>query len=442
VRRRLLLVIAGAVAAAVTVVGLGTLLLTQLDARHRNEDELERRVTALAAVVSEVRPTRVRAITRRLQPALDADAVLVFGLNDPPSWVGPDELDALAAGEAVATRDGDTTYAAAPILRSGTRAPLRALTAVDHAGADFGAAGRWFAVAGVVTLLLGVLVALRLARSLSRPLVGAEAATRRIAEGDLGARVPEPRRGDDELGRLVTSINEMASSLERAQRTERDFLLSVSHDLRTPLTSISGWAEALADGTAPDTGAAGRTILTEARRLDRLVRDLLDLARLQAHAFTLRPERVDLRDVATGTAEGLRPDLEDSGLVIEVDVPATAVVVSGDPDRLAQIAGNLLDNAGRHAARVVRVAVAADGTDAVLVVTDDGVGIPAEERDAVFERLHADVRPSARPGQGTGLGLAIVRELARAMGGDVGALEAEGGGARLRVRLPLAGPPT
>jgi signal transduction histidine kinase len=438
VRRRLLLVIAGAVAAAVTVVGLGTLLLTQLDVRHRNEDELERRVSALAAVVSEVRPARVRGITRRLQPALDADAVVVFGLDDPPTWIGADELEALATGDAVATRDGDTTYAAAPILRDGARVPQRALTAVDHAGADFGAAGRWFAVAGVVTVLLGVLVALRLARSLSRPLVAAEAATRRIAEGDLAARVPEPRRGDDELGRLVTSINEMAASLERAQRTERDFLLSVSHDLRTPLTSISGWAEALADGTAPDTGAAGRTILTEARRLDRLVRDLLDLARLQAHAFTLRPEAVDLRDVATGTAEGLRPDLEDSGLVLEVAVPATPVIVAGDADRLAQIAGNLLENAGRHAARVIRVEVATEGADAVLVVTDDGVGIPPDTRAAVFERLHADVRPTARTGQGTGLGLAIVRELARAMGGDVDALDADGGGARLLVRLPLA----
>ena len=229
----------------------------------------------------------------------------------------------------------------------------------------------------------------------------------------------------------------MAASLERAQRTERDFLLSVSHDLRTPLTSISGWAEALADGTAPDTGAAGRTILAEARRLDRLVRDLLDLARLQAHAFTLRPEPVDLRDVATGTAEGLRPDFEDSGLVLEVDVPATPVIVAGDADRLAQIAGNLLENAGRHAARVIRVGVATEGADAMLVVTDDGVGIPPEARAAVFERLHADVRPTARTGQGTGLGLAIVRELARAMGGDVDALEADGGGARLLVRLPL-----
>jgi two-component system sensor histidine kinase BaeS len=425
----------------VTVVGLGTLLLTQLDARHRNEQELERRVTALAAVVSEVRPPRVQTITRRLQPALDADAVLVFGFDDPPGWIGAGELEALATGEAVATRDGDTTYAAAPILRDGARVPLRALAAVDHAGADFGAAGRWFAVAGVVTVLLGVLVALRLARSLSRPLVAAEAATRHIAEGDLGARVPEPSRSDDELGRLVTSINEMATSLERSQRTERDFLLSVSHDLRTPLTSISGWAEALVDGTAPDPGTAGRTILAEARRLDRLVRDLLDLARLQAHAFTLRPEAVDLRDVAIGTAEGLRPDLEDNGLVLQVDVPAAPVVVNGDPDRLAQIAGNLLENAGRHAARVIRVGVAVDGADAVLVVTDDGVGIPPESRDAVFERLHADVRPTARTGQGTGLGLAIVRELARAMGGDVGALEADGGGAQLLVRLPVRADP-
>ena len=237
---------------------------------------------------------------------------------------------------------------------------MRALLAVDTPATGVGAAGRWFVVAGAATVLVGALVAVRLSRSLAGPLAAAEAATRRISGGDLAARVPEPARGDDELGRLIRSVNEMAASLERARRTERDFLLSVSHDLRTPLTSIGGWAEALTDGTAPDPAAAGRTILAEAGRLDRLVHDLLDLARLRARAFTLDRRPVDLRDVAAGTAEALRPDLADAGVAVAVDLPAEPVTVDGDPDRLAQIAANLVENAGRHAGALVRVAAAAE----------------------------------------------------------------------------------
>jgi two-component system sensor histidine kinase BaeS len=258
-----------------------------------------------------------------------------------------------------------------------------------------------------------------------------------MAGGDLAARVPD-RGGNDELARLTRSINDLAVSLERSQRSEREFLLSISHDLRTPLTSIAGWAEALTDGTAVDSAAAGRTILTEAGRLDRLVRDLLDLARLNADAFTLRLVPVDLRDIAAGTAEGLRPELEDLGLTIDVVVPPAPVVVDGDADRLAQVTANLVENAGRHAVRDLRVSVSVDGDEAVLAVDDDGPGIAPEERPRVFERLHADVRPAARPGSGTGLGLAIVRELARAMGGEVEAGESDRGGARLVVRLPVA----
>jgi two-component system, OmpR family, sensor kinase len=439
-RRRLVLAIAGAVAAAVSVVGLGTLLLTQLDARHRNESELARRVTELAAVVAEVRPDRVRPVAERLQPALDVDAVALFALNAAPSWVGSEDRDRLRQGETVSTRRGDTTYTAAPILRADAQPAVRALMAIDTAGADFGGAGRWFVIAGAVTVLLGALVALRVARSLAGPLDAAETAARKIASGDLTARVPDLGDGNDELARLVRSINEMAESLQRSRETERDFLLSVSHDLRTPLTSIGGWAEALADRTAPDPTAAGHTILVEAGRLDRLVRDLLDLARLRARAFTLTRRPVDLRDIASGTGEGLRPDLEEAGLSLVVDVPADPVMVDGDPDRLAQITGNLLDNAGRHASTSVRMSVLRDGDSAVLAVDDDGPGIPLEDRPMVFERLHANIRPTARPGTGTGLGLAIVRELARAMGGDVVVAAAGTGGASLVVRLPVLDP--
>jgi signal transduction histidine kinase len=429
--------IGGAVAAAVTVVGLGTLILTRIDARDRNEHELARRVGELAAVVAEVRPARAGPVAERLEPALDVDTVRLVRLDTPSALVDPEDVERLRAGETVSSRRGDTAYAAAPLPTASGSPSVRALVATDSITADLGAAGRWFVVAGAATVLLGALTAMRVARSLAGPLVDAEAATRRIADGDLAARVPEPKAVDDELAGLVRSINGMAASLERARRTERDFLLSVSHDLRTPLTSISGWAEALTDGTAQDPAAAGTTILSEAARLDRLVRDLLDLARLRAQAFTLTTRPVDLRDVATGTAEGLRPDLEDAGLTVMLDVPTEPVMVSGDPDRLAQVAANLVENAGRHAAAHVRVAVATRGGDAVLEVVDDGPGIPADERSRIFDRLHTGSRATARPGSGTGLGLAIVRELARAMGGDVVVADADGGGARLEVRLPL-----
>jgi two-component system sensor histidine kinase BaeS len=440
VRRRLLVAITGAVAVAVAVVGLGTLLLTRIDARHRDEDELSRRTAELAAVVAEVRPVRAAAVAARLAPALDVESVELVSLEAAPGWLSDADLDRLRAGGTVSDRRAGRTYALAPLSEAGAAPAVRALLAVDTPATGVGAAGRWFVVAGAATVLVGALVAVRLSRSLAGPLAAAEAATHRISGGDLAARVPEPARGDDELGRLIRSVNEMAASLERARRTERDFLLSVSHDLRTPLTSIGGWAEALTDGTAPDPAAAGRTILAEAGRLDRLVHDLLDLARLRARAFRLDRRPVDLRDVVAGTAEALRPDLADAGVAVAVDLPAEPVTVDGDPDRLAQIAANLVENAGRHADTLVRVAAAAEGATAVLTVTDDGPGIPADEAARVFERLHTSARPAARPGPGTGLGLALVRELARAMRGDAAVADLDGGGARLEVRLPLIPP--
>jgi two-component system, OmpR family, sensor kinase len=446
-RRRLVLAISGAVAAAVAIVGLGTLTLTRIDARARNEDDLVQRVTALAAVVAEVRPIRAATVAARLEPAIDADTVEVVALDVTPAGLTAADADQLRSGENVSGRDGDTAYAAAPLPTATGRPPTRALLATDSIDGGVGAAGGWFVVAGAATVLLGALTAVWVARTLAGPVAAAEAATRRIAEGDLAARVPEPAEIDDELGALVHSINTMAASLEQARNSERDFLLSVSHDLRTPLTSIGGWAEALTDGAAADPAAAGGTILVEAGRLDRLVRDLLDLARFRARAFTLAREPVDLRDVAIGTAEGLRPDLEDAGLTVSVDTPDHPVEVDGDPDRLAQIAANLIENAGRYALDRVHVIVEQDrtdtshGGDATLAVVDDGPGIPSGERTTLFERLHTGSRPAARRGSGSGLGLAITRELARAMGGDVAATDVDTGGARFVVRLPLRAAP-
>jgi len=433
--------IVGTVIGAVTVVGLGTLALTRLDARHRAEDELGVRAAALADVLAEVRPVRAGTVARRLQASLGVDRVELAPLDEPPAWLPPGGADRLRAGETVTATDGGTVHAAAALRAAPVTGAGRAVVLTDSIDAGPGAAGRWFAVAGAATALAGVAVAAALARSLARPLAATEATAGRIAAGDLDARVPESRPGaDDELARLAGAINAMAASLQQSRQAEREFLLSVSHDLRTPLTSIRGWSEALADGAAPDPAAAGVTIGEAAGRLERLVGDLLDLARLRARAFRLDVGPVDLADVAAGAAEALRPELEELGLEVVVDVPSVPVVVDGDPDRLAQVAANLLDNAGRHASGVVRIAVVPDGDSATadLAVDDDGPGIPAEDGARVFDRLHTASRRTARPGPGTGVGLAIVAELATAMGGRAEATDAPGGGARLTVTLPLA----
>lgn len=441
-RRRLVIAIAGAVAAAVAVVGVGTLLLTALDVRRDDEMELRSQVTELAAVLEELRPVRSAPVAQRLEPTLDVDTLRVLPLDPVPIPLDEADVDALRAGRSISHRDGNTAVAAAPLAARGLF-PERALIATDSSDSATNPALRWFLIAGGVTIVLGALVAVRIARSLTGPLVEAEIATQMIARGEPATRVPELAVNDDELGRLLHSINTMAAALDQARRAEQDFLLSVSHDLRTPLTSISGWAEALADGAARDTAAAGRTIMADAGRLDRLVRDLLDLARLRAQTFTLALRPVDLRDVALGAGEGLRPDLEDAGLRLRVDVPAAPVVVDGDADRLAQIAGNLVENAGRHAATTVRLAVVQEGAQALLTVEDDGPGIEPADRERVFEPLYS-LRPASPRGSraetGTGLGLATVLALTKAMDGSVRITEAELGGARLEVRLPVTSP--
>ena len=439
-RRRLTIAIVATVIGAVAIVGLGTLALTRIDARHRHADQLGLQAEALGGVLAGT-PNAAPRQARRFGPALGIDRVTVVRLDALPAWLGPAGGRQLRAGMTVTATRGDTAYAAVPLPARLGAPEGQAVVLVDTVEGGLGAAGRWFVVAGVATALVSVAVAAALATSLSRPLAATEATAQRIARGDLGARVPvaHPGAGGDELDRLAGAINAMAASLQRARQAEQDFLLSVSHDLRTPLTSIGGWAEALADGAAPEPAAAGETIRTAATRLDRLVNDLLDLARLRARAFTLTRGPVDLRDVAASAAEALRPELEGTGLAVTVDVPPVPVVVEGDADRLAQVAANLLDNARRHAAAEIRVGVAAAGGRATLAVEDDGPGIPALDRRRVFERLHTSARPASRPGTGTGLGLAIVAELAAAMGGRAAATEpGPSGGARLVVTLPVS----
>jgi two-component system, OmpR family, sensor kinase len=295
----------------------------------------------------------------------------------------------------------------------------------------------YFLLAGGISLVAAAVAAALITRRVSRRVVDAAVAARRIAAGDLSTRLDPARSDVGELETLRVSLNQMAARLERLRDLDRQFLLSVSHDLRTPLTSILGYAEAIVEGEVEDPTRAARVVVGEANRLGRLIGDLLDLARLDAHQFTLNLDSIDASLAVSQAAASLRYSAEAVGavLVVEADDPAPII---GDRDRIAQIVSNLIENALRFSQhRVeVRCELAADGR-VVISVTDDGPGVAEEDRPRIFERHYSSLH---RPGRsaGTGLGLTIVQELVAEMGGtiDVVSPVAEGHGARFSVKLP------
>ncbi|MFN8036591.1 MAG: HAMP domain-containing sensor histidine kinase [Acidimicrobiia bacterium] len=372
----------------------------------------------------------------------------VASLLQLPAGVEPADLDteALLAGEQVSGRRGDVVFVAQPLgAKDAIVADRGRLVVVLAEGVDprpIGRAGPYFLLAGGAALLMTLGVSYLIARRLTRPLAAMETTARRIAGGDLTARVDVDATSDRELALLGASMNTMASELERARGMERSFLLSVSHDLRTPLTSIRGYSEAIADGTVTDDEArvrAAEIISSEARRLERLVADLLDLARLDSHQFSLRPQPVDVATVVRSAAQAFLPAAGELGIALRVgsDTEITATV---DPERLGQIVANLVENAMKYAASSITVATSASGGTLSLRVDDDGPGIDPADLPHVFERLYTS---RTTPGRkvGTGLGLAIVRELTAAMNGQVTAAPAPGRGTRFTVDLPIGASP-
>jgi signal transduction histidine kinase len=286
-------------------------------------------------------------------------------------------------------------------------------------------------------LLVAAVVASGLARRISAPLVRAVTTTGELAGGDLTARVPVSSHDYPELTELAEAINTMGDSMSRSQNLERQFLLSVSHELRTPLTSIIGYADAIADGTTEDTAAATAVIGSEARRLGRLLQDLLDLARLDAQTFSLDVQRVECGEVVGLTAAGFRPEAETLGLeLITAVAPDAGLWADVDPDRLSQVVANLTENAFKHARSRVVVGAGVVGTSIAIWVLDDGSGIAAQDLPRVFERHFTSDRATGRR-LGSGLGLAIVSELVAAMKGVVTAESPviEGRGTRMTIWL-------
>ena len=298
-------------------------------------------------------------------------------------------------------------------------------------------------LSGASAFGLSVLLALWLARSLASPLQRTAEAAERVAAGDyttsLDIRVP------DEARRLAQSFNTMTRAVEASQRSQRDFVANVSHELKTPLTSIQGFAQAILDGTAGDGQAIRRAtsvILGEAERLSRVVGRLLDLTRLESGEVSMTWNSVDLATLVRASADHFALLAEKRQVCLALDLPGSVGII-GDGDRLTEVLTNLVDNALTHTDPGGRVGLAvadADDDSVTISVTDTGRGIPAEDLPRIFERFYQVDKSRSRQttaGQpGVGLGLAIVSEIIRAHSGRVNVESVLGVGSRFTVTLP------
>jgi two-component system sensor histidine kinase BaeS len=423
---------------------------------------LQRRVLAylaLAAIASCTLTVAVgvvlvrREIASQRLTALEAQAELLAAAGGPPAALKPgDHVYRVGTGRAIRVnrRAAAAVLAAIPASDSGQGTadvagrslmyaarptPAGRIVLIRPAKVAF---AEWrpfigsLLLAGLGGTLLAVALSFLLARRLTRPIGELSAATRRLAAGHGDVAVPI--HGSDELAELGGAFNEMSGELNRARQAQARFLESVSHELRTPLTSIRGYAEALQED-AIDPAEAARVIGTEADRLERLLVDLLDLARVGRADFAIAHEPVDLAEVVRHAVERHLPKARELGVELSGSAAPDGLVLA-DEGRILQAVSNLIENALRLTPAGGSVAVRAEHGE--ITVRDTGPGLEAQDIPRAFERFYLHARYRSERPVGSGLGLAIVRELVAAMGGSVEAVVPPGGGAQFTIRLPPA----
>jgi signal transduction histidine kinase len=288
-----------------------------------------------------------------------------------------------------------------------------------------------------VAVLLALAVTQVLARGMTSPLRSMTAAARAMARGDYSRRVRATSR--DEVGELARAFNRMAGDLEAADRERRELIANVSHELRTPIASLQAILENLADGVTEPEPATLRTALAQTERLGRLVRELLDLSRIDAGTEPLDRRDVPVADVVRDAVAEAAMSGRDVRFAVDVTPPGALAWADGA--RLHQVLANLLDNAARHSppGGTVRVSAHTDQDGLHLEVADDGPGIAPADRDRVFDRFYRGVAPTGGSPDSTGstgLGLAIARWAVALHGGRIDLAPADGAGCRFVVDLP------
>lgn len=373
-------------------------------------------------------------------------AYLVFrGTEEPPAGVTRREIDLVTSGRSVsgvgATDAGDVLVEGRPVERGplGRGAGVILVQSADDAIAPALTVLWRVAAALLLGIVVAIVVAIVVSQRMSRSLRAVADAADRLGRGERDV-VVDPE-GPPEVARIADSINRLSTALSVSEGRQREFLMSVSHELRTPLTAVLGYAQAIDDGLieGPDLQRTGAVMVDEAQRLDRLVRDLLDLARLEAVDFTFHEVTIDLAEIVEQAADVWSDRCRRVDVELRWSItPPGPLPVSTDPQRLRQIIDNLAENALRVTPEggYIEFALTSEDGMAVIEVSDSGPGLNADDiaiaftPGALHERYHG-VRPV-----GTGLGLALVARLARGLRGSAEAGTTAVGGARFTVRIP------
>lgn len=293
---------------------------------------------------------------------------------------------------------------------------------------------------GFIGLAAALILGFTLSQSVAAPLRKIARAARSASRGNYRQRVPVT--GPREVRDVAANFNRMTEEVQRSQQTLRDFLMNISHELKTPLTSIRGFSQAMVDGTIDDRDGierSARIISDESTRVLRLVEELLDLSRIESRQSSMRQEDVPVSELLGHVAEVFALRAEESGVTLDIQ-PSAGLSVRGDFDRLEQVLNNLLDNAFRHTPAGGRVSVWARPVQRGFVqitVGDTGRGIPPDDLPHLFERFYRAA--NGRNTRGYGLGLAITREIVRAHGGDIWATSEPGRGTQFVFTLPAQG---
>lgn len=297
--------------------------------------------------------------------------------------------------------------------------------------------------AGAIGLIISILLAWLISRWVAAPLQRMSKAALAVASGDFRQSVA--LEGPREVQDVANSFNVMVQQVRTSQQVQRDFLANVSHELKTPLTSIQGFAQAMLDGAVADDDSrnrAAQVIYDESDRLRRLVEDLLDLARLDAGQIEFVRQPVNVEALLKSVVDKLVLPAGEKNVEL-VDRVSDLPTMVGDGDRLAQVFMNLVDNAIKHTPEGGKVVVRGDTASGWISihVDDSGAGIPSEDLSRIFERFYqVDKARSGGKGRGVGLGLAISRQIVEAHGGRIVAQSSVGKGSRFTVQLPIIRP--
>jgi signal transduction histidine kinase len=299
------------------------------------------------------------------------------------------------------------------------------------------AIGRFLLWGGLLAVAIALIITFILSRRILAPVKTLTLTARRLGKGDLSQRTQF--KGKGELGELAQAFNSMASDLERAEKLRQNMVADIAHELRTPLSNIRGYLEAVRDGVIKPDADTIHSLDEEATLLSRLVDDLHELSLAEAGELTLVCQAEDIAELINETVAAVQSQAEAKGLSVSIDLPDKLPAVNIDSHRISQVLRNLLENAVAHTAKGDAITVSArqQGSWVEVSVADTGEGIPDEDLSNIFERFYRVDKSRARATGGSGLGLTIAKRLVEAHGGKIEVQSELGKGSRFSFTVPI-----